>query len=417
MAHVINGLVEAINAGAGDPLVFASPNVTFNTVLLTARASGSAGNDVEFTVEFSAGAQLAGSGSGRLSGGQDAAKIAPGSIVILLGDDLADQTAAAPVDARRLPGSLGGVEVYFDGKQAPLYFVSPTQINAQMPWEVNDSSSVNAYVRITGPDGRVRTSTAIAVPVIPQNPGIFAEEGTDPRPARALHGSGNAVGVVSVDGAIKAGDQAIVSIGDRNYGYTVKEGDTLTSVRDALVAEINQDEEVEATPSSVFTRIILKARRPGPGGEGISYSARAQEGASIILTALSSHLCCASVEGGPITEASPARPGELIKVYATGLGLVGPEEAKGSLATGFAYDGPVANTPNAPLDSIAGGKTANVLFAGLAPGTVGLYEVILQLNSDIPTNPQTQLTIAQDIFISNIVTFPVVNPNETPEEP
>jgi hypothetical protein len=37
--------------------------------------------------------------------------------------------------------------------------------------------------------------------------------------------------------------------------------------------------------------------------------------------------------------------------------------------------------------------------------------VKLQLNSDIPTNPQTQLWIAQNGFISNIVAFPLVNPN------
>jgi hypothetical protein len=29
---------------------------------------------------------------------------------------------------------------------------------------------------------------------------------------------------------------------------------------------------------------------------------------------------------------------------------------------------------------------ANVLFAGLVPGTVGLNELVLQLNSDIPAN-------------------------------
>ena len=34
----------------------------------------------------------------------------------------------------------------------------------------------------------------------------------------------------------------------------------------------------------------------------------------------------------------------------------------------------------------------------------------LELNSDLPTNPLTQFTIAQDIFVSNIVTFPLVNP-------
>jgi uncharacterized protein (TIGR03437 family) len=417
IVDVIAGLVEAVNAGAGDPQVFATPNATFGAVILTSRISGDEGNRVAFTVAFSEGAQLAGTGSGTLSGGQDAAKIAPGSLVTLLGENLADTTAAAPADANKLPGSLGGVEVYFDGKQAPLLYVSPDQINAQMPWEVNDSSSVNAYVRITGRDGRVRTSTAIAVPIIPQNPGIFAEEGTDPRPARAVHGSTNAVGVISVDGSIRAGDQTVVSIGDRNYGYTVKEGDTLESVRDALIAEINQDEEVEALPSTIFTRILLRARKPGPEGEGLSYAASAPEGANIILTALSGNLCCANVENAPITESNPARPGQLIKIYATGLGIIGPDEAKGVLATGFAYAGPAGNTPNVPIDSIAGGKTANVLYAGLVPGMVGVYELVLQLNSDIPTNPQTHITIAQDVYVSNIATFPVVNPNEAVPEP
>jgi hypothetical protein len=45
---------------------------------------------------------------------------------------------------------------------------------------------------------------------------------------------------------------------------------------------------------------------------------------------------------------------------------------------------------------------------------IGVYELRLQLNSDLPTNPQTQLTIAQDVYISNIVTFPLVNPNTAP---
>ena len=42
---------------------------------------------------------------------------------------------------------------------------------------------------------------------------------------------------------------------------------------------------------------------------------------------------------------------------------------------------------------------------------VGMYEVDLELNPDLPTDPFTQLTIAQDVYVSNIVTIPVVNPN------
>jgi hypothetical protein len=63
------------------------------------------------------------------------------------------------------------------------------------------------------------------------------------------------------------------------------------------------------------------------------------------------------------------------------------------------------------VSSLAGGKTANVLLATMKEGEVGVYEVHLELNSDLPTNPFTQLTIAQSEFVSNIVTFPLFNPN------
>jgi hypothetical protein len=59
---------------------------------------------------------------------------------------------------------------------------------------------------------------------------------------------------------------------------------------------------------------------------------------------------------------------------------------------------------------MAGSKTANVIFAGMKPGTY-LYEIQLELNSSIVTNPKTWLTIAQDVYVSNIVTFPVANPS------
>ena len=38
-----------------------------------------------------------------------------------------------------------------------------------------------------------------------------------------------------------------------------------------------------------------------------------------------------------------------------------------------------------------------------------LTQVLLHLNPDLPTDPYAQLTIAQDIYVSNIVTLPIVN--------
>ena len=47
-----------------------------------------------------------------------------------------------------------------------------------------------------------------------------------------------------------------------------------------------------------------------------------------------------------------------------GLGIVVPDEAKWATVTGVKYGGPELNAPNSPVDAIAGGKTANVLFSG-----------------------------------------------------
>jgi uncharacterized protein (TIGR03437 family) len=78
--------------------------------------------------------------------------------------------------------------------------------------------------------------------------------------------------------------------------------------------------------------------------------------------------------------------------------------------TGVKYQGPRNDQPVNFVSSLAGGKTANVLYAGLAQGQIGVYEVDLELNSGLNTDPLTQVTIAQDVFVSNIVTIPVVNP-------
>jgi uncharacterized protein (TIGR03437 family) len=190
----------------------------------------------------------------------------------------------------------------------------------------------------------------------------------------------------------------------------VQATDSLDSIRDALIALINQDERVSASAAGPFDRIRLQARVPGKDGEGIVYGASVGTTATVILSPLSPNLCCSNTAGARVTLANPAKPGETIVLYATGLGAVSPSDAAYAALTGIPYQGPVLNTAFASVDSLAGAKTANVLFAGLKVGAVGIYEVDLQLNSSLTTDAQTQLTIAQDVYVSNIVTIPVYNP-------
>lgn len=410
----VTKLVDAINANGGDPNALATPNLDLGAIILTARAPGEDGNAVDFSVTTSEGATILATTSGAtLSGGQDAAKIAPGTIVTIIGDNLSDGTESARPNADPLPWELADTQVYFDGIRAPLFYVSPTTIRAQIPWEVLDVDSINAYVRTRRRLGRVTVTAPIAIPIIRQNPGIFADAGPDPRPGIVEHFSSYATGTVSVDGTAQTGNVATITIEDRSYTYTVQQGNSLADVRDGLIAAINQNPEevVEASPAGVFTRVRLRAKKPGPDGNGIKYGVQVPEGAQVILTPTTPALCCANVAGARVTEDNPALPGETIIVYSTGLGLIKPLEALALVGTGERYKGTELNEPIEFVSSLAGGKTANVLYAGLKTGEVGLYEVHLELNSDLPTNPATQLTIAQDIYVSNIIAFAVRNPN------
>jgi hypothetical protein len=411
LEKIVDALVALINAGNGDRLVLATPNKVLLQVVLTAREPGEPGNNVELTTKISTNATITvTANNATLAGGMDAAKIAPGTIVSILGDNLSDETVVAPAGAT-LPTKLAGVKVYMDGMEAPLLYVSPGQINAQMPWETNyETTSVSVYIRTERKDGRVTVTTPTGVPIIAQNPGVFADEGSDPRPGVVLHSSNYATGTVSVDGSVTPGEVGTITIEDRTYSYVAQAGDTLEKIRDAYINLINFDPRVIAYKAGVFTRIRLRARVPGPDGIGIQYSAGGADSGSVILTATTSALCCASQAYSRVTAANPAMPGETIIIYATGLGLVKPEEINTTLLTGGQYTGPLYNEPIEFVSSLAGAKTANVLYAGLKPGAIGLYEVQLELNSDIPTNPNTQLTIAQDVYVSNIISFPVFNP-------
>jgi uncharacterized protein (TIGR03437 family) len=413
-------LINAANNGAGDTNVYATPDTATGVLLLTSRLSGINGNATTFfstitpvSTASTAGVASAVSGA-NLSGGGDASSVAPGTIVSVTGTNLSYHTASADLTQQALPTKLGGTQVYLNGIAAPLTLVSPTTVNAQVPWELGDTTSISAYVRSERDDGSVMVTTPVAVTIVGANPGIYATPGTTPSVGLVYHASSNATGIISVDGTAVAGDTATVSIESRTYTYTVQSGDTITGVRDALVNLINQDPKITATPSGEFQRIILTARVQGPDGNGLAYSGSASSGASVVVTAIGSQLCCAAIADSLITPQSPAAAGELIYIYATGLGLpVLNDGNKDLIQTGIQYplDGPVTVPPGDSdhfVNSVAGGSTADVITATILPGSVGLYKVLLHLNPSLVTDPIMQLTIAQGLFVSNIVTLPVV---------
>ena len=422
------GLTKVINAGNGDPNVLATEETGFATIHLIARQPGVNGNNITLATSASTSATVTVTANGAsLQGGGSAAIIAPGTVVIVNGVNLADSTASASPDGVSLPQSLpfalAGVELYFDGERAGLFAVSPTQIRAQFPFGVTGASSVSAWVRTTHSDGSVTVTNAVGVPVEEENPGIYATPGTpEPRLATAVHSSSSATGTIVLAGGIQVGDVGTINIGDASYTYTVVATDTIVTVENQFISLINADPNspVTASASASDFNVRLVAKVPGPDGNGITISTATTAlnpvsfPALLQLTATNTVLCCANVAGAPITEDNPAIPGETITLFATGLGLVCnspivatfcsvlPDPAIAAIVDGSKYEGPAANAPFIDVDALVGNISATVIRASLIVGQIGMYQIDLEISTTTTPDPQAQVTISQLPNASNV---------------
>ncbi len=306
---VIAALVAEINAGSGNPNVLAIEDDADSEVKLQALLPGPQGDNTPYSATVSSNAMITATAADtQLDGGGNAASVAPGTIVSLNGVNLSSVTVSADMTQPNLPTKLGGVTVYFNGIPAPLTFVSPNQVNAQIPWELTSTTSINAYVR-TEMNGGVTFTSPVAVTIVSANPGVYGQPGTaNPEVGIATHYSSYATAIVSVDGSINAGDVATVTIRGRSYNYTIQGTDTLDTVRDALVAQLQQDPEVTAAPAGVFDRIIITAKIAGPDGDGIPITAGGSSGADITISAFDTATCCSNIAGARSPRPIPPEP-------------------------------------------------------------------------------------------------------------
>jgi uncharacterized protein (TIGR03437 family) len=224
---------------------------------------------------FSANAQMPVVSAGGVLNGASFAQgqpVAAGSLVSIFGTQLAGSMAQASTVP--LSTTLADVSsVTFNGVSAPLDFVSPGQINAQVPFEVAPPDGASANVSMVVSRGTL-SSAAASVPLTSAAPGLFTIGGM----------------------------QAVA---------------------------INSDSSIAAASGSI-TGVTTR----------------------------------------------PARPGDTIILYATGLGAVTP-----AVQTGQSSSDQLRRTVGMPTVTI-GGFAAQVPFSGLTPQFPGVN----QLNVVIPAN-------------------------------
>lgn len=144
---------------------------------------------------------------------------------------------------------------------------------------------------------------------------------------------------------------------------------------------------------SVNTRLTLVVRRGS--------SSTATE--TITTTAVQPGVFVVTNPNTSIADArSPARPGDPVVIYCEGLGAVDPPVPAGSAAS--------LTTLSAVTATVAvniGTRPAQVLFAGLTPGSVGLYQVNVIVPPDTPRGDAVPVEVIAGGQSSQIVTMAV----------
>jgi uncharacterized protein (TIGR03437 family) len=115
--------------------------------------------------------------------GNDASSIAPGSLISVYGSGLATGSMAA--SGTPLPNQLNGTSLIINGIQAPLFYVSPSQINAQVPFEA--------------PVGLA--TLVVSIGGVPSAPVIFQLQGVGPG-VWSYPGTSNTLAVNDTDGTL-----------------------------------------------------------------------------------------------------------------------------------------------------------------------------------------------------------------------
>ena len=94
------------------------------------------------------------------------------------------------------------------------------------------------------------------------------------------------------------------------------------------------------------------------------------------------------VDGSPITADYPAAPGEVVALYASGLGTLATPVAEYETAAG-------GSVTSVPVQVDFGGVLAEVQYAGAAPNLPGVYQINIVIPQGAATSPATNLRIFQ----------------------
>jgi uncharacterized protein (TIGR03437 family) len=111
-----------------------------------------------------------------------AGPVAPGEIVSIGGTGLGPASPISQTPAQEVPTASGGVSALFNGIPAPLLFVSASQINAVVPYEIAGAADLSVTVTFQG-----QASDAYPLALADANPALLTLDGSGSGPAAILN--------------------------------------------------------------------------------------------------------------------------------------------------------------------------------------------------------------------------------------
>lgn len=137
------------------------------TAVLTFASTGTSPQAVSVVVTLTVGSAGSTSIAGLVNNFSGSLTAAPGMIAGVYGSQMAPPDTSASAPGLPLPLTLAGVSATVNGVTAPLYYVSPGQIDLQIPYE----TAAGTVVLAINNNGQIAT---FAFPVAVTAPGLFA---------------------------------------------------------------------------------------------------------------------------------------------------------------------------------------------------------------------------------------------------
>jgi uncharacterized protein (TIGR03437 family) len=135
--------------------------------------------------------------------------------------------------------------------------------------------------------------------------------------------------------------------------------------------------------------ITVRVVREGTAGPSVPIELTAA--APGLFQSAPNTLVATHADNSMISASSPASAGEVIVIFATGLGATTPDQADG-----FVPVHPARLSNMASLTVLLNGvplAPAYIQYAGISPGCAGLYQINLQLPTPLPANPEIRIAV------------------------